>query len=523
MFEGVLKQAQEKIGELCELTQEVEVTKEQLNALEETVMRVQTNLGALTDSNTDHENRLGSIAASLSKSEEGVAKVIDEMRESLFDLIMEKQAEIDADVKNLRENLEIMSAVNDGTVRTVTTQAVATGPISERASLSRGGARTASAHSNQTSHHGGLSERATSANANAKMMSMGSGFGGDGMAVVSQGSVNMQHNFSRRGTSSSGAGHHGHGGTMTTAPGHDSRLPSAGDRNGMGSDAMGQVVAGMGAVGFGLSMEEQRAISSHHAKLMAELCESYEDISVRKTNVPALPSTMCEQITATAQVMTAFISTYTDAELVQKAIRNQIYDAGDIPTEDFNATERREMRIEEFIVETLDIVAHSHPQTGLIRLDAREKFTKQMKKALMMCMSKHDQVLLLGNSRLGRIKIPSCIACDRPLLDKVGVICVWPRVYMVLAVHVSHSSRRYDWTPPHRSTTVIRQDMQSLGPYGRCFPSSRRPHQAGEIGTTDSSSSIDSCHGHSTIMTPRLHCRTCTLSKVRGGHLNFQC
>ena len=429
MFEGVLKQAQEKIGELCELSQEVEVTKEQLNALEETVMRVQTNLGALTDSNTDHENRLGAISASLSKSEEGVAKVIDEMRESLFDLIMEKQAEIDADVKNLRENLEIMSAVNDGTVaRTVTTQAVATGPISERASLSRGGARTASAHSNQTSHHGGMSERATSANANshAKMGSGGfGGGGGDGMAVVSQGSVNMQHNFSRRGTTSSsgGAGLHGHGGTMTTAPGQDSRLPSAGDRNGMGNDAVGQVAAGMGAVGYGLSMEEQRAISSHHAKLMAELCESYEDISVRKTNVPALPSTMCEQITATAQVMTAFISTYTDAELVQKAIRNQIYDAGDIPSEDFNATERREMHIEEFIVETLDIVAHSHPQTGLIRLDAREKFTKQLKKALMMCMSKHDQVLLLGNSRLGRIKIPSCIACDRPLLDKVSVLC----------------------------------------------------------------------------------------------------
>ena len=356
-------------------------------------------------------------------------------REKIFNFIMQDLSLIAGQHTNLvkskksiagfklRENLEIMSAVNDGTIRTVTTQAVATGPISERASLSRGGARTASAHSNQTSHYGGISERATSAN--NKMVPMGGGFGGDGMAVVSQGSVNMQHNFSRRGTSSSGGvGHHGHGGTMTTAPGQDSRLPSAGDRHGMGNDAMGQVAAGMGAVGYGLSMEEQRAISSHHAKLMAELCESYEDISVRKTNVPALPSTMCEQITATAQVMTAFISTYTDAELVQKAIRNQIYDAGDIPSEDFNATERREMHIEEFIVETLDIVARSHPQTGLIRLDAREKFTKQLKKALMMCMSKHDQVLLLGNSRLGRIKIPSCIACDRPLLDKVRVIDV---------------------------------------------------------------------------------------------------
>lgn len=31
------------------------------------------------------------------------------------------------------------------------------------------------------------------------------------------------------------------------------------------------------------------------------------------------------------------------------------------------------------------------------------------------------QVLTVGNSRLGRIKIPTCIACDRPLIDKVSL------------------------------------------------------------------------------------------------------
>ena len=34
-------------------------------------------------------------------------------------------------------------------------------------------------------------------------------------------------------------------------------------------------------------------------------------------------------------------------------------------------------------------------------------------------MSKHDQVLIVGGSRYGNIKIPTCIACDRPLLNKV--------------------------------------------------------------------------------------------------------
>jgi len=38
---------------------------------------------------------------------------------------------------------------------------------------------------------------------------------------------------------------------------------------------------------------------------------------------------------------------------------------------------------------------------------------------LDMFMTKHNQVLVVGNSRLGRVKIPSCIACDRPLLERV--------------------------------------------------------------------------------------------------------
>jgi hypothetical protein len=394
LVEGVLKQAQEKIGELLELVREVEVLKELQSTSEQTMMRVQNNVSVLTDSNADHEARLAGIAESLSKSEEGVARVIDEMRESLFDLIMEKQAEIDADVKNLRENLEIMSAVNDGTVRTVTTPAVASGVATDRAIMSRGAARGASANTRVGTAPSGT----TSA---------------DGMPVVPQGAVHMPQNFSRRGQSGGGAT-----GTLTTGPGRDSRLPSAGVTIGQG-EGLGATSLGLSLVGFGLSAEDQRAVNQHHAQLMATLCESYEDIAVRKTNVPALPSTMCEQITSSAQVMTAFISTYTDSELVQKAIRNLAYDAGELPAEEFNATERREAKIEEFVAETLSLVSQSHPQTGLIRLDAREKFTKQLKKALMLCMSKHDQVLLLGNSRLGRIKIPSCIACDRPLLDKV--------------------------------------------------------------------------------------------------------
>ena len=45
------------------------------------------------------------------------------------------------------------------------------------------------------------------------------------------------------------------------------------------------------------------------------------------------------------------------------------------------------------------------------------------------------QVLVVGNSRLGRVKIPSCIACDRPLIDKVRAT-----VHLLLCVVALHNS-----------------------------------------------------------------------------------
>jgi hypothetical protein len=44
---------------------------------------------------------------------------------------------------------------------------------------------------------------------------------------------------------------------------------------------------------------------------------------------------------------------------------------------------------------------------------------KKVEKIFQLSLSKHDQVLLPTQTRAGRVKIPSCIACDRPLLEKV--------------------------------------------------------------------------------------------------------
>ena len=46
---------------------------------------------------------------------------------------------------------------------------------------------------------------------------------------------------------------------------------------------------------------------------------NFEEISVRKTYVADLPSAMCEDITATAQSLTAFIANITDSEAGNRA------------------------------------------------------------------------------------------------------------------------------------------------------------------------------------------------------------
>jgi Asp-tRNA(Asn)/Glu-tRNA(Gln) amidotransferase C subunit len=167
-----------------------------------------------------------------------------------------------------------------------------------------------------------------------------------------------------------------------------------------------------------MTNEERHKSASYYAKFIADLCVNYEEISIRKTFVPEIPPTMCEHITATAQTVTAQISNWTDAEFIQKLLRDGPGDNEADYHEDA-IKNRRQEKLDEFAAEIVNHIVANNTQPGIIRMEAREKFIKQLKRALNTAMSKHDQVLIVGNSRFGRMKIPSCIACDRPLLDKV--------------------------------------------------------------------------------------------------------
>jgi chromosome segregation ATPase len=53
-----------------------------------------------------------------------------------------------------------------------------------------------------------------------------------------------------------------------------------------------------------------------------------------------------------------------------------------------------------------------------IILEARKIFTHRFRRAIEMSLTKYEQVQVIGNTRIGRVSVPTCVACDRPLVSK---------------------------------------------------------------------------------------------------------
>ena len=161
---------------------------------------------------------------------------------------------------------------------------------------------------------------------------------------------------------------------------------------------------------------EGRAVTVSQVDFISDLCINFEEIAVKKSHVMDIPPTMCEHITATAQSLTALIASSTDADMVSKVLRSA---PEEVEYDEELVARMRQEKISDFIADVARRLTDVNGAPGLVRFEARERFLKNLRRALQMCMSKHDQVLIVGSSKLGRIKVPSCIACNRPLLEKV--------------------------------------------------------------------------------------------------------
>merc|ERR1711916_16221 len=164
-----------------------------------------------------------------------------------------------------------------------------------------------------------------------------------------------------------------------------------------------------------ISVSLGKPVSDSHVEMVADQCINYEGISMRLTAVQEIPESISIQLSSIAQSVTAVIATQTDQEAVRSLLRGTAGD--DVSPE--SLTEKSQRLVAKFMNDVRGVVESQSPETGSIRLEARERFFSQFEKALQTFMSKHDQVLIVGGSKYGKIKIPCCIACDRPLLNKV--------------------------------------------------------------------------------------------------------
>lgn len=198
---------------------------------------------------------------------------------------------------------------------------------------------------------------------------------------------------------------------------------------------------------------EQRAIRliRENADVVFDLGSHFEAVAVRRSLVPDIDSEAASDLAATALEVAEVVAKLADTEALLRLIRARPDEAtyGD----DFIANRRLKL-MDEMLSDVRHRLHEGNPEAGITRLDARDFFLKRVERALQTALSKHDQVLVPTYSRAGRVKIPSCIACDRPLLEKV-------RQDMVTRSEIAHRGSIAPF-----GSMVLESPSQMLSPTG---------------------------------------------------------
>jgi hypothetical protein len=322
----------EKQKQIDTLQTEADLMKATIEDMQGKLKQAQATNMSLLEVTGDHETRLEQMTELIDNSDAIVEQKMLKMQAEIMDNVAAKQADVEALVANMQENIEVISMGVDG-----------------------GGSQT----------------------------SAGAAAGGVGGTRGGRAGASMRV-----------------GGKPGSNPGSNpGSKPGSAPTGEMGGD-----------------IEEKHEIIQQSAEFVSDLCVNYEEICVRKSYVNDLPSAMTENIAQTAQELSQYIASSTDFEAVHMALSPN---PQGLEYDDTFVSDLRQKRIDQFINAIQQMVFEHNSKPGGVRSDARKAFIQTMKKAIDLCMSKHDQVLVVGNSRFGRIKLPTCIACDRPLVDKV--------------------------------------------------------------------------------------------------------
>jgi ActR/RegA family two-component response regulator len=320
-FEAVNKEIQKQVSDLVVVRDEAAVIKTIGLASDQRVKVIQSTMSDLLTQTEAFGKRFGEISITIEREKLEMLKSVQEAEDALKITMLEKHAEIEGAVQNIKENMDLM------------------------------------AHA--TEHH------STRHNAKSPMKD------------------------SKK-----------NGRTPTT-------------KREVGANLLNSAVEG--AAIPAVTMEEQLAVAQTHAQFIGDLCINFEEVSIRRSEVPPIPNVIIENVIATVQVLATYVANNADAESVVQVLRAN---PGEVQYDDL-VSSKRHQKLEMFLQEVNILLMNNNKQPGQVRLEAREKFMNMLRMALDLCISKHEQVVVTGNTRVGRVKIPSCIACDRPLLEKV--------------------------------------------------------------------------------------------------------
>lgn len=160
---------------------------------------------------------------------------------------------------------------------------------------------------------------------------------------------------------------------------------------------------------------------------LVEICTNFEEVAVFRCAAPKdLSKQLCKEIASISSRVAPKLSQSVDVDAIMHLLHNN---PENIIYED-NQQDQRMEKIRQFILKIQSLLQSAVPGAGAVRMEARDIFLSKLNHALQLAMTKCDQVILTGQSRVGRIKVPSCIACDRPLLSRV-IIEMYLYVYHI--------------------------------------------------------------------------------------------
>ena len=164
---------------------------------------------------------------------------------------------------------------------------------------------------------------------------------------------------------------------------------------------------------------------------MIQLCALYETTAKEKNYIVSIDTVfdgndaanLPGNIAAFAHDYALWIAYQADHEVLHRAVARTQSSQQDLVYADDDLGPRRLELLEGLKSDLCLALEAVHPDAGLPKLEARSRFVNRLMEATDSALSKHDQIVIETNSRIGKLRsssksVPVCVACDRPLRSR---------------------------------------------------------------------------------------------------------